>query len=643
MKKTLKVFVLSGFLSLVLTGCFSSYVDSSSSPINEGNSASLPQSESIVSSSSEKEIDLSMFQSLNQNGSSFTGETDASGNIWIAFSPKEDGLFSISNYTYGTMIAVYDLTKLGYDISHLVKPEKNAIFYGLRDENQFLVDLRIYAGHHYVIKYGMGYSKDIKFGTDKGYSGQWISFYYSFISYLIKSYDGPQGELLTFTKDGNLDHIFYKDKRINNVTQLKNYIYYDEPSKFIINEPDEPMIERYEICITLNNNNSTYNSRVDTRIKPVFNVLTESSTGVNDLLGPDNNIWATFSPVNDCLVWIDELPYTDSPVDLLSVYEKKEVGAALSDYSNWGNDYLGSSKAINHSEPYILTSEFNYSGNGVCLHEFFLEGGKTYIIKLGDSTGNSLYPGQYYKGVGDGYDYMPASFSFRCEQLDSVDFNGEDGVITLESYNGKFENAKVDGIRVDFSKADYDEDLNLLSVYGDPTYQSINDSIDPTFTRSEKDYILNPINGTYETVDHGFVTRPIINEIYANTLFKGVTGEDGAFYAKFIAPMDGYISFACTKYLNVYEEWICVFDASKPGTNATNFRHYVPDRSNGTYMDKVVFRKEGTSNKTFEVSSGNTYVIKVCNYAQSTGVIGEKVYDKYFINLKGEIELNFTH
>ena len=564
-------------------------------------------------------IDTHPFHAFAETDTTYSGVTANDGNMWASFTPSKAGMMTIEGSTSSSNSVYLQIFEFdpATGLSGLVSGGAKRLVYKTAYSGSANATVSVRAGVTYIIKQGVYSGLDLLPGdtvSSTSYIGVPETIDFSFVDYVIETFTGAEGDLVIATKDGQ-----YKSATLDG-TPIEGKASYDMTNGIYTaigtqtlddtTDPDDPVLNSTDDVYTLDLVNMTYTKVSQATTRHVLNVLTDTSTGLSGYTGEDGNLWAIFTPTTDGLISIDETVQatngSGSNDTLLAVYEKTST-STWADFVNYSSSY-NSQQALNYT---FQSAGCDNGYNPVYVHFMPVQGGHTYIIKIGAYAGNSITIGGQLAASSAGYAGQPEAFSFSFGQIITNTYTNDSGSpLTVKTVNGQLYSATLGTTAI--TTGELSEDGKVLTVRGaTPTLNNSN-PLDPVGTYTNTLYYLDGDALTYETDTdteevHYFQTiQP------TDTSFTGTVGADGNLWGVFTAPEDGAITVEETTstsgdgYIAVYESTAAAFTSS-----------------NTTYKADSGAKLSGAGKLTaVPVQKGHTYVIKAGNYYDKDKVIG---------------------
>lgn len=335
---------------------------------------------------------------------------------------------------------------------------------------------------------------------------------------------------------------------------------------------------------TLDEANHAYSAEDATSNEDVFQALDLSANQMSAVLGSDGNLWATFTPTVGGFLNINIIVGVD--YDTYDGYYDDHITIFRSDAPS----YTSTSDAL-------ISKVGSYYNGTPSLANFEVQSGVTYIIKVGSFYDRS-------KGLGDtgsSNEGETLTIGYSYAAFDVASYSGAEGALVIESYNGTFRSAVLNGqalehvskngnvITASAIVMDFDTDPN------DP--KKVTTTITITLDPSTNTYVLES-DVSSESVFH------VLTEADSGTIYSTVVGDDGNLWAAFSPVSSGYISVDETTstssdgFVAIYESTAASFVSA----NAVVKADYGGTASGGGKISN------------FMASAGKTYIIKAGNY-----------------------------
>ena len=584
-------------------------------------------------------VDVHPFHAFAETDTSYTATTGNDGNLWASFTPSKAGMITIgtsfanSNYNYLQIFEFDPATGLNGLTSTGAKRLVYQSGSGLSG-----VKLSVQSGVTYIIKLGVYSTLDLLPGdttTTASYIGVSGTITFNFVDYIIETFTGAEGDLVIATKDGQ-----YKSATLDGAPIEGRATYDPDNGVYSVTgtqtldmttDPDDPVLNSTDDVYTLDLVNHTYTKVSQPGVYHVLNVLTDTSTGLSGFTGEDGSLWAIFTPTADGVMSIDETVqatnssgYHDT---LLAVYEKTAT-SAWADYVNYSSSY-NSQQALN----YTFQSAGADNGTApVYVHYMPVQGGHTYIIKIGAYAGNSVTVGGQLASSSASYAGQPEAFRFNFGQIITNTYTCDGASpLTVKTVNGELYSATLGTTAL--TTASISEDGKSLTVQGTTPVINNSNPLDPVATYTNTIYYLDNSGMTYETdseieEQHFFQTlQP------TDTGFTGTVGADGNLWGVFTAPDDGVISVEETATASsTGDGYIAVYESTAASYTTTNA---IAKNDYGSSVDNSM-----GGLPSVPVQAGHTYIIKGGAWADRDKTIGGSATSSYAGNTE---TISFTY
>ena len=572
--------------------------------------------------SSASPVETRPFHALTETSTGYSADTAQDGNIWCSFTPSKAGMITvggeITGYSYSTYayLSVYTFDpNTGFAGLATSGAQRVGYDYDYNAE----VTVSVQAGVTYIIKVGFSSTTSNTIGdtASSSYIGVSAEITFSYVDYVIETFTGAEGDLVIATKDGNymsatLDGTPITGKASYDAT---NGIYSVIGTQTLdMTNVEDPVLNSTDDVYTLDLVNKTYVKASQAGVYHVLNVLTDSSTGLSGYVGEDGSLWATFTPTSDGLINIQETVQCSSGTahdSLVAVYEKTDT-STWADYINYSSSGgTNGLKALNAVAPYQTGAD-----NGtlpVFVKDLPVQGGHTYIIKIGVYWANGVTLGGQMNASYSGYIGSAEAFTFNYAPFVTTTYTsaGADD-LTLTTVGGAFYSATLGSTSLTSSNTRLSEDGKTLTVIGSNPVMNTTNPLDPVATYTNTLYYLDNEGLAYETdtevsVEHLFKTIEA-----TDTSFTGTVGKDGNLWGIFTAPEDGMITVEETTSTSS-DGYIAVYEST-----ATSF----------TYSNALRTADSGASLSgagkisNLPVTKGKTYIIKAGNYYDRDKLIG---------------------
>ncbi len=569
------------------------------------------------------------FHVMGATETSYSANTGSDGQIWAVYVPASNGFLTITETHMGVSDSYLQFFELTANSTVDDLKSANAIakvdFAPVK-----LSNLTVIAGHTYVIKLGAWATRDAL--PEDGSAalsnvGCLESFSIEFEGFSAEeSYTGADGDLTIAFKDDE----FYCATLAGD--KLTGRVTYDEtagtltvasdPTYDTTTNPLDPTETRDATVFTLDSEAGTYVKNATSVTEPVIKTLTETSTGLSGFIGSDGSIWARFSPTTDGYISIDETVQATNGTGkdtLLSVYEELAT-STLASYIYYSSTTSNSQTALNYT---FQSAGADNGSSPVYVHNMPVEGGHTYIIKIGAYGGNANTIGDTLSSTYTGYIGSPEAFSFSFGAKTTETYTGTEGTITIEKKGDELAKATLGTTAM--VGAELSADGTTLTVpVGTATINATTDPMKPTVSVTTKTYTL-AADGTY-TVSQDVATRELCHELTGPTeVYTAGAEKNGCTYSTFEATADGVMTveetlsvMASGGYLYVYEMVAGTAFASYSGSSATSSNHLVG------YLSATL-----TNNQlSVEVKAGHKYLI-VAGASNYTSIVSTSTTSTY--------------
>ena len=269
---------------------------------------------------------------LDETSTGYTQTTAEDGNIWASFTPTVDGYISIDetvkcdDYTY---LGVYEkLSTSTWDsykyqsssytgqISLAYQPVAPATSTptGGSTTNVYVHDLRVQAGHTYIIKLGTSGGDNVTIGgaVSSYYTdavGMTEAFTFSFVAENVLTYTGDNGNLtLTLAGDKFLSAKL-GTTTIKNGTLSANGKSFTVPGTITnvnTSDPLDPTGTMSSTVYFLDGGTMTYEANTETEEVHLFQEIQATDTSFTGTVGADGNLWGKFTATEDGYITVEE-------------------------------------------------------------------------------------------------------------------------------------------------------------------------------------------------------------------------------------------------------------------------------------------------------------------------------------------------
>ena len=344
---------------------------------------------------------------------------------------------------------------------------------------------------------------------------------------------------------------------------------------------------------TLDEANHAYAAEDATSNEDVFQALDLSVTQMSAVLGSDGNLWATFTPAVggflsiNIVVGVDYYSYGGYYDDHITIFR-----ADAASYTNTSD---------------ALISKYGSSTIGSpSLTNFEVQAGVSYVIKVGSWDDRSKALGD--TGSSFAGETLTIGYSYAAFDVDT--YNGAEGALVIESYNGAFRSAVLNGQALEH----VNKNGNVITASA-MVMDFDTDPNDPKKVTTTITITLDPANNTYvlesdvssESVFH------VLTEADSGTIYSTVVGDDGNLWAAFSPVSSGYITVDETTSTSS-DGFVAIFEstaASFVSTNAVASGDYGGTASGGGKITNYM------------ASAGKTYIIKAGNYYDRNRDLGD--------------------
>ena len=329
----------------------------------------------------------------------------------------------------------------------------------------------------------------------------------------------------------------------------------------------------------------TYAVSDATSTADVFQQLDLTQNSISCEVGPDGNLWAMFSPAVGGFFSIEETQSTSSD-GYLAIYDAAATSYIPSNYLAYSDVYSG------------LES----------IEDFEVEAGKTYVVKAGAYADRNKTLGD----TGSTYEGNVEALSYSYNAFDIVTYNGDQGALVLESFNGTFLNATLNGQSI----GDVTKTGNVLT--GVATAYDFSDPTNPVKTTTTVTITINPDDLTYvyATNSESEAVFHVLTEADSGTIYSGTVGDDGNLWAIFTPAATGYLTVEETTSTSS-DGLIAVYEASAPAFTSG----YGADYSYAKADTGAALSGAGKITNLL-LTGGNSYIIKAGNYYDGSKDIG---------------------
>ena len=410
-------------------------------------------------------------------------------------------------------------------------------------------------------------------------------------------YHGAAGDLVIARNGEEIVYVTLdgQDIDLNNVNVDENgALIIKDGERRLDNSDPSHMIWVYGATkYTLDEANHAYAAEDATSNEDVFQALDLSATRMSAVLGSDGNLWATFTPAVggflsiNIIVGVDYDAYNDYYDDHITIFRADAASyTSTSDalVSKYGSSYLGSPSLTN----------------------FEVQAGVSYVIKVGAWDDRSKALGD--TGSSFAGETLTIGYSYAAFDVDT--YNGSEGALVIESYNGAFRSVVLNGQALE----NVTKSGNTITAVG-TVFDWTTDPTNPAKVTTTITIVLDPDNHTYtyqsdsqsESVFH------VLTEADSGTTISGTVGADGNLWAAFTPAASGYITVEETTSTST-DGYIAIYES-----NATAFKNtYAAAKA-----DSGATLSGAGKISNFMVYAGRTYIIKAGSYYDRDKELGD--------------------
>ena len=529
---------------------------------------------------------------LDETSTGYSQATTEDGNIWASFTPTVDGYIYIDETVKCddyTTLAVYEKlstsTWSSYEAysstytgqkSLAYTPTAPATSNSYGAGKLYVHDLRVQAGHTYIIKAGTsgGDYQTIGGSVTSTYAdavGQTQAFTFAFAPENVLTYTGDNGNLtLTLAGDKFLSAKL-GTSTINNGSLSANGKSFTVPGAITnihASDPLDPTGTQSSTVYFLDNSTLTYESSTESEEVHLFHEVQATDTSFTGTVGADGNLWGKFTATEDGYITVEETVSTSTD-GYIQVFESTATTFTTSAGSG-RLAYADSGAAL--------------SGAGK-ITKLAVQAGHTYIIKAGAWGDRDKVIG----GTGSSYAGKTETVAFTYLTPDHDVYTGAEGDLDKKSLEGTYVGATLNG-QPFTATPNADQ-----TVYVGKTTEFVSD--DMTVTNTTKTYTLG--EGTYE------VDTVVENiDLLADTWTAGNSGtyetlDNGSVIIKFTPTADGEYTFNL---------------AGVTGTDVKFGLYAATFDNSGFKGNALIYADDGMSGAgetfTYELTAGTTYYIR---------------------------------
>ena len=530
---------------------------------------------------------------LDENSTGYSQFATEDGNIWASFTPSVDGYITIvetvkcDDYTD---LAVYEKLATStlnsyksYSSSYTgqvslaynpVAPATSLSYSGT--DMLYVHDLRVQAGHTYIIKLGTsgGDSKTIGETVYSSYSdavGQIEAFTFSFVAENVLTYTGDNGNL-TFTLAGDkLLGTKLGTTTVKGTLESEGKVYRVRGTNPTINNADplDPVATYTTTLYYLDSEGMTYEVDTETEDVHMFQTLQPTDTSFTGYVGADGNLWGIFTAPEDGRITVEETETTSSD-GYMQIFESTAT-AFTSTYAAASDDDSAS---------------IHWGGK---ISNFNVQAGHTYIIKGGARADKDLVVGGTSTSSNAG---NKETISFTYTGFTRATYTGDEGDLVLKYLGESYQGATLNGTA--FTGTPNEDKTVFTAATG--AFEG------DTFNKVTKTYTLG--EGTYEISSESEATQATLSDTWtgANT-GTYATLENGSVLIAITPETSGSYTITLDA-VAAFDSKLGIYDAN---FNDTGFAGTPKKNSDVTGSNKA-------ETITLDLEAGKTYYIKASAY-----------------------------
>jgi|GEM_PF-3486327 len=409
---------------------------------------------------------------------------------------------------------------------------------------------------------------------------------------VVTEYYGEAGDLV-IAKNGN-ETVYIKldnyEIDLDDVTEENGAIVIKEGARTLDDTDPSHMEWVYNATkYILDAENNTYTKEDATSREDVFQQLDMSQSSFSMVVGADGNLWAAFTPTTGGFFNVSETVGTGD-----GYYNYDYIAIYLAESYPYGSPY---SYAAKYASGYYDTA---------AISNFEVAAGQTYIIKA--SNYDDIY--NTISDEGSESEGATVTISYSYVAFDIATYTGDQGDLTVETYQGAFRGAALDGVAIpNATKTDNTiSSTNMTVDFSDPS--------DPQKTTTNIVIVLDPTTMTYSYESQAETESAfhVFTEADSGNDYSAIVGNDGNLWAVFTPVSAGYLTIEEIATTSANETrpdgYLAIYDA-----NATSFTtaNALRKEDNGYNFPKI---------SNFLLDAGRTYVIKAGGYADRDRVLG---------------------
>ncbi len=347
----------------------------------------------------------------------------------------------------------------------------------------------------------------------------------------------------------------------------------------------------------------TYESEDATSREDVFHVLDMNETQFTAEVGADGNLWATFTPSVSGFFNVNIITGTGDN-DYYGSYDYIAIYRA--DADSYGSPYTYAEDYAYYYEDY-----YGYDTEEAAIENFLVTAGVTYVIKASNND-------DIYNVLGDDdseHEGESITIGYSYTAFDIVTYNGDNGALVIESYNGTFRSAILNGQPLD--KATFVN--NVLTAKA--TVMDFSNPANPQRTITTITITVDPATSTYvyESASETDSVFHVLTEEDSGNIYQTIVGEDGNLWAIFTPTSGGFVTVeetvtASTGGYYSNDGYIAIYDATAASYVTANA---LAKADGGSTVANSMGRIEN-----FVVEAGKSYIIKAGAYADRDKDLG---------------------
>lgn len=336
--------------------------------------------------------------------------------------------------------------------------------------------------------------------------------------------------------------------------------------------------------------NHAYTAEDATSSEDVFSELDLSANQLSAVLGPDGNLWTTFTPSVGGFFSVNIIQ-----------------GVEYSQYYDMYDDHITLFRADAPTYTYsdALVSQVGYSSTPT-LNNYELSAGVSYVLKVGSYYDRNKTLGD----TGSEWEGETLTIGYSYAAFDTVTYQGSEGALVIESFNGVFRSAVLNGVALENATK-----VGNVITSSAVAYDFTTDPEDPKKTTTNITITIDPDNMTYEFESDSASESVfhVLTEADSGTIYSTVVAGDGNLWAVFAPTSSGYLTVEETTSTSS-DGFIAIYDSGATSFASANALIKADSGAALSGAGKI---------ENYIVQAGKVYVIKAGNYWDKDKLLGD--------------------